>query len=288
MKQPVIIVGAPRSGTNMLRDMLVKLDKVETWPCDEINYIWRHGNVNFPSDQFSREQATPKVKKYLVEQFDKFQETSKCDVVVEKTCASSLRVDFIEEIFPNAKYIFIVRDGIDAVGSAKLRWTAALDLSYILKKVKYVPLSDLPYYAGRFLFHRMFKLFTKEKRLGSWGPVLPNMQEIVANRNLLEVCGIQWQACVKKAKNDLSIIESSRVLFVKYEDFVLSPCKEFERLALFIDKKPSDIVIKEVTSKTSSNSIRKGRKALSQSEFENVLSIIELELSSFGYDTKVK
>ena len=37
---PVIIIGAPRSGTNMLRDILTNFEGIETWPCDEINYIW--------------------------------------------------------------------------------------------------------------------------------------------------------------------------------------------------------------------------------------------------------
>ena len=39
---PVIIIGAGRSGTNMLRDLLAQLPQFSTWPCDEINYIWRH------------------------------------------------------------------------------------------------------------------------------------------------------------------------------------------------------------------------------------------------------
>lgn len=286
--QPVFIIGAPRSGTNMLRDMLVKLDKVDTWPCDEINYIWRHGNVRFPSDQFSKEQATAIVKRYLRKQFANFREKSKCDVVVEKTCASSLRVDFIQEVFPSARYVFIVRDGVDAVGSAKLRWTASLDIPYILKKVKYVPIADLPYYASRFLFHRIFKLITKEKRLGSWGPTLPNMQKIVSENNLQEVCAIQWQGCVNKAQKDLSCIEPSRVLFVKYEDFVTNPYDGFQRLATFIGKNPEDDVVREVVSEVTASSIGKGRKAISQLEFENVVSIIEPELLAFGYDAKVK
>ena len=50
--KPIIIIGAPRSGTNMLRDVLCNLDGVGSWPCDEINYIWRHGNVKNPSDEF--------------------------------------------------------------------------------------------------------------------------------------------------------------------------------------------------------------------------------------------
>ena len=71
MKKPVIIiVGAARSGTNMLRDILCFFNGVETWPCDEINYIWRYGNASFPTDGFSRDMATKKVvidKNYVFE-----------------------------------------------------------------------------------------------------------------------------------------------------------------------------------------------------------------------------
>ena len=47
----IIIIGAPRSGTNMLRDVLTALPGFETWPCDEINLAWRHGNRALPSDE---------------------------------------------------------------------------------------------------------------------------------------------------------------------------------------------------------------------------------------------
>ena len=69
--QPLIIIGAPRSGTNMLRDLLTELPGVGTWPCDEINYIWRHGNVQYPSDEFIPHMATPRIRKYIRKQFDR-------------------------------------------------------------------------------------------------------------------------------------------------------------------------------------------------------------------------
>ena len=38
--------------------------------------------------------------------------------VVEKTCANSLRVPFVETVAGPAKDVFLVRDGMDAVASA--------------------------------------------------------------------------------------------------------------------------------------------------------------------------
>lgn len=140
MYESVVIVGAPRSGTNMLRDMLIKLPGVGTWPCDEINYIWRHGNVAYHSDEFTVEMATPKVKSYIRGHFDRLVNSRGLDTVIEKTCANSLRIGFVDKVLPEAKYIFIVRDGMDVVGSALQRWTASLDLPYIMRKARYVPL----------------------------------------------------------------------------------------------------------------------------------------------------
>ena len=145
-QQSVVIVGAPRSGTNMLRDVLTSFDGISTWPCDEINYIWRHGNVRYPSDEIPSCKASPSIRSYIQQRFTDIRKKYDADVVVEKTCANSLRVPFVDAVVPDAKYIFIYRDGIDATGSAKERWTAELDIPYILEKVKFVPKTDLPYY----------------------------------------------------------------------------------------------------------------------------------------------
>lgn len=163
MYQTVIIIGAPRSGTNMLRNMLIKLPGAGTWQCDEINYIWRHGNCRYPSDELEPEMATKKVKHYIRGHFNKIAQSQKLDMVIEKTCANSLRVNFVDQIFPDAKYIFIVRDGIDVVGSAMQRWKANLDISYVLQKVKYVPIADFPYYGRIYLVNRLFKFFLKRR-----------------------------------------------------------------------------------------------------------------------------
>jgi hypothetical protein len=47
----VVIIGVPRLGTNMLRDVLASRDEIGTWTCDKINYIWFHDNVNFSSNE---------------------------------------------------------------------------------------------------------------------------------------------------------------------------------------------------------------------------------------------
>ena len=129
----------------MLRDTLTSIDGISTWPCDEINYIWRHGNKRFASDELLPEHATPQVCKYIRHQFDLLAKKMGTATIVEKTCANALRLGFVDKIFPDAKYIVIQRDGLDVVGSALKRWKAPLDFKYIAKKARYVPKTDLLY-----------------------------------------------------------------------------------------------------------------------------------------------
>lgn len=283
MYDSVIIVGAPRSGTNMLRDMLIELPGVGTWPCDEINYIWRHGNVKYSSDEFTPEMATTKIQEYIQRQFQKISEVADLGIVIEKTCSNSLRVGFVNKVIPDAKYIFIVRDGMDAVGSALNRWKASLDIPYILQKARYVPPADLPYYASRYLINHLYRIVSQESRLSLWGPAIENIDELLNQYSLPEVCALQWQACVENAERDFLTMSSGNIIRIKYEEFVAEPITEFARLAEFLNKDVPDSVNKYLKENVRQDSIGKGRKALGEAEVENILPLIADTLERYGY-----
>lgn len=280
---PVIIIGAPRSGTNMLRDVLTSIAGIATWPCDEINYIWRHGNVRFPSDEIPASRATPSAKYYIRQRFKDIQQQYSADIVVEKTCANSLRVPFVDAILPEARYIFIYRDGIDATGSAKERWTAKLDIPYVLEKVRFVPKMDLPYYALRYFWARVYRLISREKRLAFWGPALIGMQEILQKHTLNEVCALQWQRCVDKAEEAFSAMPADKVIRVRYEDFVQYPERELSRILAFMGKEVSPQQVEKAVEQVSPRSLGKGRKALGEQEVANLEALVGQTLRRYGY-----
>lgn len=279
----IILIGAPRSGTNMLRDVLTSLNGIATWPCDEINYIWRHGNVKFPSDEIPASKATGTVKSYIQQRFLDIGEKYKADVIIEKTCANSLRVPFVNTLLPDAKYVFIYRDGIDATGSAKKRWTAELDIRYIVQKVKYVPKVDLPYYAFRYLWARVYRLASKERRLAFWGPALNDMQSILKSHTLNEVCAIQWQQCVEKAEAAFSQMPAEKVVRVRYEDFVREPEVELTRILEFIGLDVMPEEISRAVEGVSEKSVGKGRKALGEREVARLEALVEETLKRYDY-----
>lgn len=269
--KPIVIVGAPRSGTNMLRDVLTGLRGVGTWPCDEINYIWRHGNVGYPSDEFTANMATPSVKRFVQKQFDKLTRHNDFQFVIEKTCANSLRVEFVDEILPDARYIEIVRDGIDVVASARKRWSASLDVPYILKKARYVPITDLPYYATQYFVNRIHRLTSKEKRLATWGPKLDLMDDILLGRTLEEICAIQWRRCIENAERGFSGMGPEKVYRIQYEDFVRQPHDALKKICGYIGLQVPESEIELAVEGVSPKSIGKGYEELGPSLVRQIL-----------------
>ena len=281
--QKVIIIGAPRSGTNMLRDILTSFDNIATWPCDEINYIWRHGNMFYPSDEIPSQNVTNQVKKYILGSFNFIHKKYNADFLIEKTCANSLRVPFVDKVVPDAKYIFIYRDGIDVTGSAKKRWTAKLDISYILRKARFIPITDLPIYTARYLFARFFRFFSKEGRLAFWGPAIDDMDTILQKYSLNEVCALQWQRCVDKAEDAFSKMSDDKVIRLRYEDFVCQPENELNRILKFIGKDIEAEKVVNAVKNVSDRSIGKGRKALGDRETSNIEALVKDTLKRYDY-----
>lgn len=286
MRQDVIIIGAPRSGTNMLRDVLTRFPGVASWPCDEINLIWRHGNRDHPSDELTPEMASPTVSGYIHRKFDQIAQRYDADIVVEKTCATSLRVEFTREVFPDAKYIFITRDGVDCAASAIARWHAPLDLRYTAAKSKFVPLSDLPYYGTRFVANQLKRRATPDGPDGSvqtwWGPKPDGFRALMGTHPLDELCMIQWQACVDASQRGLEGLPDDQLFEVSYEDFVSEPIAPLRGLLGFLGIDDGGDLATAVAD-VSRSSVGKGRAKLGEESVARLEALCEPTLRGLGY-----
>ncbi len=281
---PTIIIGAGRSGTNMLRDILVQLPGLVTWPCDEINYIWRHGNRSFPTDEFSRAMATAPVAAYIRRKFEALSAGRGGAVCVEKTCANSLRCGFVDEIFPKARFLHIIRDGRDVSVSAGERWSAKLDPRYILKKARYVPPTDLPWYGLGYLKNRIDRLFSREGRLSVWGPRFTGMEAAFRDHPLPVACAIQWRACVSRATSELAQLAPERVLTLRYETFASAPPAGLAQICDFIGVQASRARLEELTTGVSQKSVGRWRQKLAPAEVAGIERHAGDLLDSLGYE----
>ncbi len=284
MGSPIIIIGAPRSGTNMLRDLLTAIPGFGTWPCDEINAIWRHGNTRHPSDVLDDSLATPRVTAFIRGRFDSLARKQDLDVVVEKTCANSLRVPFVDRALPEARYVFIVRDGYDAAVSACKRWHAEVEIRYLAQKARWVPPSDLPLYGMRFIRNRWHKLTSGEKRLAFWGPALDDMQNLLAQHPVDEVCAMQWRECVESSLDAFEHIAPDRVHRIRYEDIVDDRAAALEALSAFAGIPVPDLAGHPAFAGISPRSVGKGRTDLGPNGIERLRPLVAPTMERLGYE----
>lgn len=249
--KPVVIIGAGRSGTNALRNMICSLHGFSTWPCDEINPIWRHANTDWPNDQIPTERATGRARYYIRRAFLRFwNKNNRPQFVVEKTCANSLRIPFVDATLPDAKYIQIVRNGLEVTASAEKRWRGELEvpsLLYFAAKVRYVPVADIPRYAIKFVRNRLALAFGKHNSLSVWGPHFNGMLELREKLPLSDVCALQWATCVEASDAAFGMMPAHKVHLIYYEELVLEPERVLRGILSFLDTEVSETDIEGAT-----------------------------------------
>ena len=236
---PVIIIGAGRSGTNALRDALVRLPSFATWPCDEIDAIWTYGNEGHQDDHFDAGLARPRICQYIRKAFfRRWNASGRPAFLVEKTCANSLRVNFINTVMPEARFVFIIRNGSHVVSSAHKRWRGELEmpgLPYLISKARFVPLASLARRTVNFLARRLPRWTRHEGgRLAWWGPRIRGYQTLYAVP-LDEVCARQWVECVQTATEQLLSLPPDKFFQLRYEDLTRDPTAALIDIARFLN-----------------------------------------------------
>jgi len=276
----IVVIGAARSGTNILRDCLTGLDGFSTWPCDEINYIWRHKNRAYLHDQFPADLARPAVVHYLRTEFSRQASHLGCKHLVEKTTANSLRVGFVHKVFPDAKFIFIYRHGLDSVYSATKRWKASLDIPYLARKARFVPKSDIPYYGLKYLKTRIKKHTDTDNALSTWGP----KPAVPLVGNVIERAALQWSECVRCSQDQAMHIPDHSKVIIKYEDFVNSPA---DTLLATVSSLGLDCDLEAVADATKDvhvDSVSKARRSMDSDQLSAINRIIGPQLQRLGYE----
>lgn len=282
---PVVIIGAGRSGTNALRGALTQLPGFATWPCDEINPIWRHGNLDWPDDEIPRERATPAVRQSIRMAFLRiWRQQGRPDFVVEKTCANALRVPFVDAVLPEARYIHIVRNGFDIVASARKRWRGELEvpgLPYYLAKARYAPLSDLPRYVVSALKNRVAIKLGRQEHFDSWGPRFAGI-DALSGAPLDEIVARQWAACVSASDSAFADMAPGRVFQVRYEDFTADPQSILTKITRWLKTPRDEDTLRAAISSIRTSSVGKGQAA-AEALPDTIKSVLKPPMRAHGY-----
>lgn len=216
---PVIVIGAARSGTKLLRDLLAAGRGTAAVPYD-VNHVWRRGS-RAPDDRLDPACLGPRQAAAIAAALQRLAGAAEGDVLIEKTVSNSLRVPFVARVLPGARFVHLIRDGRAVSESAMRLWQAGPDWRALAVKVRRLPPSGLGY-AGWFAANLARGLLSRRGGGRVWGPRYPGI-EADLGRPLAEICALQWRACVSRARADLAALPAGQVHEIRYEDLVAGP-----------------------------------------------------------------
>lgn len=253
LDRPVCIIGAARSGTTVLGQLLSRHPTVAYW--EEPKYLWRYRKPTASHDVRSAEEATARVRDYIRSSLARYVEQNDGNRLVEKTPSNCFRVPFVYAVLPDVRIVHLVRDGRDVALSARRQWRRLHEgqnevsekeghrtvngydriVRPIWNRLRSleVPLLDLPFYALEYVKRMVAKGLGREGHAYIWGPKFPGIRDVVRTQDVLDACAIQWAKSVQAARKGLRKIPADQQLQVRFEDLIHAPSPTLRRILDF-------------------------------------------------------
>jgi len=230
LKPPIILFGNTRSGTSVVQNVMSVHPDIVKWY--EPRTLWLYADPKRSHDEFDESDATEKTKRYIRKQFLKYQRRHGNRIVMEKTPTNIFKIPYVHAIFPEATYMYIVRNPFSFISSVELKWQRTATGTGIWRRLKYTPFTQWHHYAGDLFMQQFNKRIRKRKYLIIWGPRYKGIDVDFQNHDMLTVIARQWAEGSRRAEEALSHITKSgkQVLRIKYEEFVEEPIREMERI----------------------------------------------------------
>ena len=225
MDRPIILLGAHRSGTTWLGRAFSQSPEIAYWP--EPRPVWVYGHWFRRDDVLTADDASEPVKRYIRRRFARFVARRGAERFCEKTPGNCFRIPFIRAVFPDARFVLIVRDGravfrstneVRAGGPAWVRIRQRIRESSPLDYLAYV--DRLPWLARKLA----------GRPLPFWGVRPPGWREWVRKYPPQVVVAKQWAAAVSQALEDFGHLPDSQKVLIRYEELTREPAEVFDRL----------------------------------------------------------
>ncbi len=266
--RPIFIIGAPRSGTSLLYAILRSSSDVAHWP-GEAHEVWERDHHpalrGWESNVLDASDADEATRRRIRRSF--FLVTGRNKRLLDKTPRNALRVPFVDAIFPDARFVFLLRDGRDNVNSLINAWRTSRYRTYRLPETHSIPGVD-PHW---------------------WKFVLyPGWRDHI-NGPLETVCAHQWVASNEHALAAKASL-ADRWTEIRYEDLVDDPVNELARVMQWLDL-PFEEAVRAKAAATSTTPINivtppeRGKwRRENPTEIEAILPLIEPTMAKLGYD----
>lgn len=300
----VFIIGSPRSGTTILGEILDKHNNISQWY--EPYFVWDRYFRNFPHDERTAEEATPKVQKQIYTDFLRYKKKTESNIIVDKSPRNSLKILFIRKIFPQARFIHIVRDGRDVTLSIYKEWMRRKSIVndsqnrtnyYNYKKALMVInewLNRQPFIYDKinaFWFETHGHLFNKSRHLNQlrwngevgWGPRFEGWEKIFHTTSTLQFNANQWLKCIERIKKNWPEIPEENKLEIRYEDLLRFGDKVIINILDFLGLKTYEEFFVSIP-KLKKNNFNKWKKEFSSKQASEIYDILSDKLIELGYE----
>lgn len=219
LPDPIFIVGCSRSGTTITFETIRQSPKLLSFPY-EIPQFW-HSLFGPWDNHWESEVATANDATHLHRNkaFAYFYARLGSGQVLDKSCINILRIPYLYELFPKAKFIYIHRDGRDNINSLMEGWrhNNHFGLSKLLGKIP-------------------VDIQINNNEFNDWHFFLPPDWQKYNNASLEDVCAHQWISANQLALAAKESIPRKQWIQIKYENIFESPVdmfgEVFERLNL--------------------------------------------------------
>lgn len=281
--RPLIVVGAGRSGTTLIREALMQHKDVASFEF-EMNALWKYGNEHIDHDMLNVKRHYSKaVSDYIENVF--VQKSVECDRprILDKTVANVMRLAYIQEVLPDARILHVIRDGRSVSASAMARWSAKHPSSYFIKKLKTVPLRSLPRFAFHVIKSKYLALIRGTVHRQTWGSRWPGFDRDVAELPLAAICAKQWALQVEAALAQKTTLKPNTYMEIRYEELVSNPQKVFDEVRCFFELDYDENFNSWVNSTVDDSRADKWHKNLDEKQLDLVLEQSSHLLKSLGY-----
>ncbi len=280
LKPPIILLGNVRSGTSMMHGLFNQHPDVVAWY--EPRTVWMYADPGRPHDRFDASDASPRVVRYIRGRFLKHQRRHGNRRVMEKTPSNLMRIPYVRAIFPEAKFLYLVRHPLSYISSSELKWQKAITLRRAWDRFREVPKTQLPHYVGRVFTDHFRKRVLKQKYVSVWGVRYPGIYEDLGRLSVEQVVAKQWAMCSRQAERDLAEVDPARFLRMRYDDFVRDPVNEFGRICAHFDLDLPDSLARHIEATVDPNRQQKWRR-MDPDVLRACLPLLEQEMRRHGY-----
>lgn len=275
LPDPVFVVGCSRSGTTVTYETLAASGRFLTFGY-EIPRFWNglYGPLNngWQSEAARAEDARPAHRDAALRYF--YQRLGQ-GWVLDKTCINTLRLPYLYALFPNAKFVFIQRDGRDNISSMMDGWREGR--------------TDGGFGLTQFFGPAPVSVAINDGEFKEWHFFLPPGWREYNQASLESACAFQWLTANRMALDAKRFIPPGQWIHLHYEDLFERPVEMFEEAFSKLGI-PFDAAMRERCAHLRPTSIVKGApkkqkwKEHNPEAIERILPMIAPLQAELGYE----